>query len=198
MNTSESNARPMLAAAVVLAGLAWAVSWGFNGQTADGSLTVLGLSEGGWRAILNPALGVLLVAALAWVRIDPHPTRMALLLGFGILLAGNLLEFGLVGRPTPLAAVGPYAFAVGAGLAVAGLSWTIARGTSAATGRRAIGIGAGSSLAFGMTVIAVAVPPAAALALFPLVDALVQRTARPTSAAVPFGSPSLGGAATPA
>src|SRR6188472_740320 len=51
---------------VVTAGLAWSVVWGFAGQTDAGSLRVLGFDEGAWRAMLNPALAAVLVAALSW------------------------------------------------------------------------------------------------------------------------------------
>lgn len=40
----------------MLGGALWMVSWTFNAFTADGTRAVMGLSERGWRTVLNPAL----------------------------------------------------------------------------------------------------------------------------------------------
>ncbi len=48
----------------MLGGALWIVSWTSNAFTADGTRAVMGLSERGWRTVLNPAL-FFFIAALA-------------------------------------------------------------------------------------------------------------------------------------
>ncbi len=169
------RSRLALASLVVLAGLGWAVAWGFNGQTADGTLSRLGLPEGAWRAMLNPALVAILAAALAWASSGPRSTgALVVVAGLGAMVTGNLLAFGLLGTPTPAAAIGAPLFIGGAAAAVAGLALLMGRAAARTSGRAWLGGTAGIATAVGLAVISVAAPPAASLALLPLIDALVQ------------------------
>ena len=177
-----------LPALVVTAGLAWAVVWGFSGQTAAGSLRVVGLSEGEWRAMLNPALVLVLAAALTWAASGQRSaTALTVVAGLGAMVAGNLLAFGLAGSPTPLAAIGGPAFVAGAAAAVAGLALAMGRSAARLSGRGSVGVVAAVATALGVGVMSIAAPPAAALALIPLVDVLAQ--GRDRTADVP--APSL-------
>jgi hypothetical protein len=166
------RSRAILALLVVLAALGWSLAWGFNGQTADGSRSVLGLDEGGWRALLNPALVVALVAALVWAAVGPRSVGALLVVsGLGAMVAGNLLGFGLLGAPTPAASAGEPAFLWGAAVAVAGLALLMGQAAARSTGRAWLGAAASIGTALGVAAISVAAPPAASLALLPLLDA---------------------------
>ncbi len=90
--------------AVMFAGVVWVVSWLLNSQTADGNRAVLGLTEGNYRAILNPTLFLLVLGLFGLHQV--HKSRLSTLglIGFwatGLSLAawlvGNILEFGLFG-----------------------------------------------------------------------------------------------------
>ncbi len=76
--------------------LVWVLSWLANGQTEEGNVTYFGLTEGEWRALLNP--GTLLLALGAWYGLR-GAARWLTLTGLGILLVGNVVEFGLRGEP---------------------------------------------------------------------------------------------------
>ena len=88
-------------AALIAGGATWTVSW-FMSALGDGS--VLGLDEGGWRALLNPALVLLgLGAWIFYLRLGSAAAGLGLLataileLGLLWMLVANLLEFGLTG-----------------------------------------------------------------------------------------------------
>ena len=74
--------------------LVWALSWLANGQTEEGNVTYLGLTEGEWRALLNP--GTVLLALGAWYGLR-GAARWVTLTGLGIVLVGNVVEFGVRG-----------------------------------------------------------------------------------------------------
>ena len=90
--------------AVMFAGVVWVVSWLLNSQTADGNRAVLGLTEGNYRAILNPTLFLLVLGLFGLYQV--HKSRLSTLglIGFWVTglsltawLIGNILEFGLFG-----------------------------------------------------------------------------------------------------
>lgn len=169
------RSRPALAPLVVVAGVGWSLAWGFNGQAADGMPGVPGLDEGAWRAMLNPALVAVLAAVLAWTVSRPRSiSSLIVVAGLGTMVVGNLLAFGLLGVPTPAAAIGAPAFVAGAALAIAGLALLMGRAAAGSSGRTWIGGAAGIGTALGVAIMSVAVPPAASLALYPLVDALTR------------------------
>jgi len=170
---------------VLAAGLAWSIVWGFTGQTDGGTLRVVGLGEGEWRAMLTPSLVAVLVAALAWAASGPRSAGALLVVsGLGAMVAGNLLAFGLAGSPTPAAAIGGPAFVSGAAAAVVGLALVMGRSAARLSGRRSLGLTAGVGTALGVGVMSIAAPPAAALALIPLVDVLAQGRSKPADAPV--------------
>jgi hypothetical protein len=183
MHTRSRFARPAL---VVIAGLAWSVVWGFAGQTDAGTLRVLGFDEGAWRAMLNPALAAVLVAALAWATSGSRSTgSLIAVAGLGAMVAGNLLAFGVAGSPTPASAIGGPVFLAGGAAAVAGLALVMGRSTARLSGRRSLGVAAAVGTALGVGVMSLATPPAAALALIPLVDVLSQGRGRDAGARAP-------------
>jgi len=90
--------------AVMFASVVWVVSWLLNSQTADGNRAALGLTEGNYRAILNPTLLLIVLGLFGLYQV--HKSRISTLglIGFwatGLSLAawlvGNILEFGLFG-----------------------------------------------------------------------------------------------------
>ncbi|MBD0330442.1 MAG: hypothetical protein ICV64_10120 [Thermoleophilia bacterium] len=92
------------ALALIAGGFVWAVAWFLLGFTEDGARPVLGLSEGAWRAVLNPAL--LAVMAGAWIFFMRLGSRAgglgflaAVVVEAGLLatLIGNVVEVGLWG-----------------------------------------------------------------------------------------------------
>lgn len=80
----------------------FAVTWEFaGGRTEQGTKDYLGLSEGEWRALLNVALVLLLLAIWPLRRSAGQPTRLGFqlaALGLVVMLVANLIEFGLWGR----------------------------------------------------------------------------------------------------
>ena len=74
--------------------LVWILSWLANGQTEEGNVTYLGLTEGEWRALLNP--GTVLLALGAWYGLR-GAARWVTFTGLGIVLVGNVVEFGVWG-----------------------------------------------------------------------------------------------------
>jgi hypothetical protein len=85
----------MKASFVTAAGLlVWVLSWLGNRQTEEGSVTYLGLTEGEWRSLLNP--GAVLLALGAWYGLRGAARRVTLT-GLGIVLVGNVVEFGVWG-----------------------------------------------------------------------------------------------------
>ncbi len=74
-----------------------------DSRTEQGTASYLGLEEGDWRVLQNPALAVWFGAA--WLAARRLPGRLArtgaLLIAAGLaaVIAGNFLEFGLLGEP---------------------------------------------------------------------------------------------------
>ena len=78
----------------------WLVSWLLNSQTADGTGAVLGLSERGWRRLLDPGTLLLMAGLFGF-----HQRRRARYRGLGLagsvttqcglatILTGNFIEF---------------------------------------------------------------------------------------------------------
>ncbi len=157
-----------------MAGAVWAISWGFIAQTDDGTLRVLGLTEGAWRALLNPALAIAVTGAAWWARRQPAMPAMGVFAGLAAMFAGNVLDVGLLGRATPASDLGWVAFLAGAAIVVAALGWAAARAMSAATSRPTLIGGAAVSVVAAVAVMSLAAPAAAALALLPLIDTLWQ------------------------
>ena len=90
--------------AAVAGGALWIVSWLGNSQTDEGNRDYLGLVEGDWRALLNPVLVTFLVAVWAADRRFGHDlgrageaAAAAAAVGLALALAGNVIEFGLLG-----------------------------------------------------------------------------------------------------
>ena len=85
-------------------GSVWVVSWLLNSQTVDGNRTVFGLTEGNYRAILNPTLFLIALGLFGLYQVHkPHLNSWGVI-GFWITglsltawLVGNILEFGLLG-----------------------------------------------------------------------------------------------------
>jgi len=84
----------------VLGGALWIVSWTCNAFTADGTRAVMGLSERGWRTVLNPAL-LIFMAGLAGLYAK-QAERMGKagktgliigLVGLMVAIVGNVAEF---------------------------------------------------------------------------------------------------------
>jgi hypothetical protein len=175
------RARIALVPVVALAGVAWALVWGLNGAASDGPVRIPELDAGS-RALLNPALVAVFIAAMAWASGARSAGSMLVVVGLGAMIVGNVLAFGLVGDPTPMYGLGGPAFIAGAAAAVAGLALQVGRAAARSSGR-ALGGSAGVGTAVGITVMTIAVPPAASLALFPLIDALLQGRADVSAAA---------------
>jgi hypothetical protein len=98
----SERARRWGSIALIVGGLVWTISWFMSGLRDD---AVLGLEEGRWRALLNPAL--VLLAGGIWVyymRLASAAAGLGLLataiveLGLVGMLVGNVLEFGLLGE----------------------------------------------------------------------------------------------------
>jgi hypothetical protein len=93
--------------AALLGGLVWTISWLLNSQTAEGNQTALRFTEGHLRAMLNLPLLLLLAGLVGLYRLYAGRCGKLGTLGFGLtllgmalLLAGNVMEFGLLGDPT--------------------------------------------------------------------------------------------------
>lgn len=90
--------------AAMLGGMVWVVAWLLESQTADGTQTFLGLTEGNDRAILNPTLLLILLGLFGLYQVHKSRGNTLGLIGFWVTglsltawLIGNLLEFGLFG-----------------------------------------------------------------------------------------------------
>ena len=114
----------------MLGGLVWTVSWALNVAQQDDPDPLLGLGEGNLRAFLNPAVLLIMpgVLALRSRHGGPRGTSAgagaaAAELGLALVLAGNIVEFGLYGnqifeREDP----GFFAFTVGVIVTAYGLA----------------------------------------------------------------------------
>ncbi len=83
----------------MLGGALWIVSWTSNAFTADGTRAVMGLSERGWRTLLNPAL-LFLIAGFAGLQARQRSRGIAQKIGFitgvvglVLMIVGNVAEF---------------------------------------------------------------------------------------------------------
>ena len=78
----------------------WLFSWLVNGQTEDGAVAVLGLSERGWRRLLDPGTFFLMFGLLG-IRLRTDRSRGLLdaigfwtaEIGLALALIGNVIEF---------------------------------------------------------------------------------------------------------
>ncbi len=82
----------------------WVVSWALNGRTLDGSVSVLGMSERGWRRLLDPGTLFLMAGLLGFHLRSRHTYgRLGLIgffttqVGFAVALVGNIIEFWVGG-----------------------------------------------------------------------------------------------------
>lgn len=90
--------------AAIFGGIVWVVSWLLESQTAEGNRAVLGLTEGNYRAILNPTLLLIALGLFGLYRVHKSRLNTLGLIGFWVTgmsltawLIGNVLEFGLFG-----------------------------------------------------------------------------------------------------
>jgi hypothetical protein len=90
--------------AAMCGGIVWVISWFLNSQTADGNRTVLGLTEGNYRAILNPTFLLIALGLFGLYQVHKSRVNTLGLIGFWVTglsltawLIGNILEFGLFG-----------------------------------------------------------------------------------------------------
>ena len=114
----------------------WVVSWVLNGRTVDGSVTVFGMSERGWRRLLDPGT-LFLIAGLLGFHVRTRHTygRLGLIgfvttqVGLVVALIGNIIEFWVGGwlyvdgpgfEPTDF--LGWQVFLIGVAIALAGLA----------------------------------------------------------------------------
>jgi len=113
----------------------WVVSWALNGRTLDGSVSVLGMSERGWRRLLDPGTLFLMAGLLGFHTRRRHTYGRLGLIGFVtiqvglfIALTGNVIEFWVGGwlyvdgpgfEPTDF--LGWQVFLIGVLIALAGL-----------------------------------------------------------------------------
>ena len=82
-------------------GVLWIVSWTCNAFTADGTRAVMGLSERGWRTLLNPVL-LFFMAGLAglYVKQAGRMGKAGLIIGevgLMVTIVGNVVEFWVLG-----------------------------------------------------------------------------------------------------
>ena len=82
----------------------WLVSWICNGQTEDGAVAFLGLSEWGWRRLLDPATLLLMTGLLGFhVGRRQRYGKLGLVafatteFGLAVVLIGNVIEFWIGG-----------------------------------------------------------------------------------------------------
>ncbi len=96
-----NSARTRICGALaILGGALWALSWSFNTRTR--TRAILGLSERGWRSLLDPAVAFLIIALFAYRRRYSWPGSRAAVFGWSIailgllaMLVGNIIEFWL-------------------------------------------------------------------------------------------------------
>lgn len=99
MPLNAARAR-IFGALAILGGGLWAVSWIFNLLTEDGTRAVFGLSERGWRRLLDPAVTFLIIALFAYRTQYVWPGSRAAAFGWSIAIlglvttvVGNVIEF---------------------------------------------------------------------------------------------------------
>ena len=126
----------------ILGGVLWTASWLLNVSLTDssGEGTRLGFTEGNARAILNPAILLIVVGVLAFKRhLERHPSvsgagRAALATSAGLLLllTGNLMEFGAYGT-SPIESEDPgfAVFSLGLLITLIGHVWFLVIGVNA-------------------------------------------------------------------
>ena len=92
----ERWARPLL----LIGSCVWVISWLVNRYTEDGTVAVLGLSERGWRRLLDPGT-LFLMFGLLGVRLEKDRSHGSLdaigfwttEVGLALALTGNVIEF---------------------------------------------------------------------------------------------------------
>ena len=84
----------------MIGGAIWAASWTLNAFTQDGTRAVLGLSERGWRRLLDPALLFLIAGLTAHQLRSARRLRtlgkigfVTSLVGLVAMLVGNVIEW---------------------------------------------------------------------------------------------------------
>ncbi len=99
MALNSAGAR-ICGALAILGGALWALSWSLNILTHDGTRAILGLSERGWRRLLDPALAFMIIALFAYRRRYSWPGSRAAAFGWSIamlglltMLLGNVMEW---------------------------------------------------------------------------------------------------------
>ena len=126
----------------ILGGLLWTASWLLNVSLTDssGEGTRLGFTEGNARAILNPAIPLIIIGVLAFQRcLERRPSvsgargaALATIVGLLLLLTGNLLEFGAYGTsPVEREDPGFAVFSLGLLVTLIGHVWFIVIGINA-------------------------------------------------------------------
>ena len=180
MNTNRPAIRYALAGAVLLAGVAWSLSWAFNAQASVGDLrSALGLDQAQWRATLNPALVLVLAALVVWLTRDPRPAKALLVAGAAMLLVGNVLGTGWSARRRPPTAPARPSSSLARSRSSRPAAGSSAMADTGLTGRRWVGIGSGIGSTLAVAT-AAAAPAAASLGLVLLIDALLQGDPVPT------------------
>ncbi|HUE84747.1 MAG TPA: hypothetical protein VMO26_01595 [Vicinamibacterales bacterium] len=91
---------PWTGMGAILGGAIWTLSYVMNALTQDGTRAVLGLSEPGWRTVLNPAMVFFMAALLGFHRQRRNRLHRLGLAGLLVsivallaMLVGNILEF---------------------------------------------------------------------------------------------------------
>ena len=89
----------------IAGGVIWTASWILNWFTRDATRAVLGLSERGWRRMLDPAMLFFMAGLAGFYARQAGKTRklgktgfIISLAGLGTMLIGNLIEVGF--KPT--------------------------------------------------------------------------------------------------
>lgn len=104
MAVNSARAR-ICGALAMIGGVLWTLSWTFNFRTGgQGTRVFLGLSERGWRRLLDPALIFLIIAFFAYRKRYLWPGSPAAAVGWTIValgllttIVGNVIEFWIGG-----------------------------------------------------------------------------------------------------
>ena len=103
---SQDVTRWLGAGSALLGGSLWTLSWLLNVSltNSSGEGTRLGFTEGAARSVLNPAIALFTVCVIvlyqrvgSWANGSGFWAPALAIAGLGLMLAGNLMEFGLVG-----------------------------------------------------------------------------------------------------
>ena len=179
----DPAARRFLAAGIGLAAIVWAVSIGFSERAADASAPILGLGAGEWRALLSPAVAVVLLGGLATLPARlPAATgksgaSILILAGLVLVLVGNLGEFGVLGGTRSTAGLGRAALTSGALLGAIGIGGLVAAAVPLRGRRPVLRVSLAAAATLIGLAVAVAVPAAASMLATGLMDTLLTRGA---------------------